>query len=169
MKRIVPESGSVKGFRAGCCYASHRSNGSRKTIWNVGFYTLETKQVSIPDGLGSPLTSDVEDSHSAQLNGPLVNLSFGPKNQPITWNGWVSIVARIKTKLIQLEVPVNAITQRRQKPFPTTMPTSCRVKYGECVCASLANALVRFVSTRIALQMLLQGPVTCRILFVDQL
>ena len=88
VKPIVLGSGNVEGFRAGCYYASHRSHGGRKTLWKVDFHTLEMQQVSIPNSLGSPITSDVDVSYSAEVNGPLVNLSFGSKKQ-VTHFEWL--------------------------------------------------------------------------------
>ena len=169
VKRIVLGSGNVEGFRASCHYASHHSHGGRKTFCKVDFHTLETQQVSIPDGPSSPITSDVEVSYSAEVNGPLVNLSFGSKKH-VKYLEWLDeYCCSHKDTFVTIGDPGHRNYTEKTKPFRTTVPTFCRATYGECVRASLANALSRLVSTSIALEMLRQSPVSCTSLAAAQL
>lgn len=159
IKRILLSSGRKSGMKMDKYYGSDKRKGNVKTFWPITFASLLINLPPINE-VGSPISSDLEEvDPGCWLNGqPKVMI----QNNGRTLANYLDMVDKWCSK--NKDVPLSIDTPGHRSKSEDTrdfMGRNCTIfcysPHGECIRASLANALNATFNSELAKQMLKKG------------
>ena len=162
VKRLVWSSGNREGFQRNKFYASHRTSGGRRTFWHMDFWTLESQDVFLEGEIGSPICSDIEEAPPGSLS-PSFSLVFS-KEKRLGYMLWLDNFCRENPdEFVCLGGPgMRNVSTAAIQYRMSGVPVFCHSKSGECVRASIANALHAAGHDDSAEAVLLRGKIAVR-------